>query len=183
MKRFFSLCITILAVIQNSHSQDLFSAMRATVEGGRVSPMGDLSLKAESAYYGNMGVAYPYAPHLEGYALGGYAYVPVSSPAFAGLHQLSGRAGIELSPSWLAPLSVGGGISMIFVRGDSIAPEAKEYFLYDNESEFGWHARLTMPVIRQPSWRMGFRANWEEIWTLPAKSQFFWLGLYVEIDP
>lgn len=181
--KFVALILGVLGgLFSQAFSQDL-SALRVVLEGGRVNPWGDLAQKVDAAYFGNAGLSYAYAPGLGGYAQGGYAYLPVTSPDFAGLHQMNGRAGLEISPSWMAPLSVGGGISLLFVRGDEKTAAAQGYMLYDNESEFGWHARLTLPVVRKEYLQVGFRAWWEEVWTQPDASQLMWLGLYVEAGP
>ncbi len=155
---------------------------RLSVETGMVQPWGDLELVVDDALYGDMGLVYAYAPGLDFYAQAGYAYMPVQADYFAGLHQLNGRAGLQCSPSWLSPMQVGAGLSLVFVRGDSTDTRAVEYMLYDNESEFGWHARLGMPVVRWQGSSMGFRVHWEHIWTKPA-SQLLWLGLYMEGAP
>jgi len=171
--------LCILFIWANGNTTD----MNLVVDVGQVSPWGDISPTVEAAYYGNLGVSYVYAPRLHGYLQGGYSYLPVRSDAYAGLHQLNGRAGLEYSPGWIEPLALGAGISLLFVRGDSIAPEATQYMLYDNESEFGWHARLSMPVLRQQAWCLGVRAHWEEVWTQPSSSQLLWIGLYLEGAP
>ena len=151
-------------------------------EVGMVQPWGDLEMVVDDALYGNLGLAYAYAPGLEFYAQAGYAYMPVQAEYFAGLHQLNGRAGLQYSPSWLSPMQIGAGLGLVFVRGDSTDPRAVEYMLYDNESEFGWHARLGLPVVRWKDSSVGFRIHWEHIWTKPA-SQLLWFGLYMEGAP
>lgn len=153
------------------------------LEGGTVQPWGDLEQKIESGYFGNLTLSYPYTDHLDGYMQAGYAYLPVESAHFAGLHQLNGRAGLDFEVPWVAPLRWGGGVSLIFVRGDTTTAQAAQYMLYDNESEFGWHAQLSLPAIKRNQWKAGFRIHWEQIWTQPVASELFWFGIYLQGNP
>lgn len=173
----------LLASFAWSDTSSLAHPWRIELEGGRVNPVGDLQNEVGASYFGGWGVGYQYASDLTFFLQGNYAYLPAESAHFAGLHQMMGRASIEYAPSVIHPLRVGGGFSLAFVRGDDIDEQAQSYMLYDNESEFGWHVRLDMPVILQPRWRAGFRAYWDEIWTDPEVSDLLWLGVYMEISP
>lgn len=177
------LTILLLAVMVWCDTTALAHPWRIGIEGGRVNPVGDLQNEVGASYFGGLGFGYQYASDLTFYLQGNYAYLPAESAHFAGLHQMCGRASIEYAPSVIRPLRVGGGFSLAFVRGDDIDEQAKGYMLYDNESEFGWHVRLDMPVILQPRWRAGFRAYWDEIWTDPEASDMLWLGVYMEFAP
>jgi len=52
--------------------------------------------------------------------------------------------------------------------------------LLDNETEFGWFARINMPFLYYRSFTIGFNALWEQIWTLPERSNTLTIGVYVE---
>ena len=52
--------------------------------------------------------------------------------------------------------------------------------LGDNETEFGWFARLNLVLWNFDKYRVGFNFMWEEIWTLPKRSDMLYVGLYVE---
>ena len=52
--------------------------------------------------------------------------------------------------------------------------------LVDNETEFGWFARLNLPVLSLENYRIGMNLLWEQVWTLPERSNMLSVGLYVE---
>jgi hypothetical protein len=138
----------------------------------------------EYGFGGTLGLHYPFAGSVEGYMQAGYAYMPVRGNAvFDAANQLDGRAGLEWLPPWPLPLSVGAGVSILFVRGivkSGVADsEAMQYLLYDNESEFGTHAQVSFLVWKGERLRLGLRARYTSIWTLPRNTAVVNAGVFV----
>ena len=52
--------------------------------------------------------------------------------------------------------------------------------LTDNETEFGWFARLNLPLIRKETYKVGFNSLCKELWTLPKRSEMLSMGVYFE---
>jgi hypothetical protein len=52
--------------------------------------------------------------------------------------------------------------------------------LTDNETEFGWYARISLPVFKFKEYSAGFHISWEQLWTLPKRSNMLSAGLTLE---
>ena len=52
--------------------------------------------------------------------------------------------------------------------------------LLDNETEFGWFARLNMPFFYYKDFTAGLDVLWEQLWTLPERSNTLTVGVYIE---
>ena len=87
----------------------------------------------------------------------------------------------------ISPIVVGGGFSCNWTRADLDDDVIKDEIynmpggtLGDNETEFGWYVRLNLIAWNFKDYRVGFNLMWEEIWTLPKRSNMLYAGLYVE---
>jgi hypothetical protein len=150
-------------------------------EGGMVYPWGDLLDAVDKTYYGLMEFRYQYWENVSGVVQFGYAYFETLHDAdYPGVHQFNGRIGVDYPPKVIHPISIGAGFSCIWARadGDDVDPEATT--LDDNESEFGWYARLVLPIVNTATYQVGAHAYWESIWTRPETSEMLWFGLYIE---
>jgi len=52
--------------------------------------------------------------------------------------------------------------------------------LNDNETEFGWYARISLPVFKYKEYSAGFHVMWEQLWTLPNRSNMLSAGITIE---
>lgn len=52
--------------------------------------------------------------------------------------------------------------------------------LTDNETEFGYFFRGNLPFIRTENYQAGLNILWENLWTLPERSNMLSVGVYVE---
>lgn len=160
-----------------------FSEMFLGIEGGELYPMGDLMDVLDNALYAQLQFRYSYYKSLDGYIHFGYSYLETTDDEidFPGVHQFHGRVGVLWHVPGVESIRLGGGFSCIWARSDGGSASAKlGGMLSDNESEFGWHARLDLAAFRLQNWNVGFNAYWEQIWTLPERSNTLWFGVYVE---
>lgn len=149
-------------------------------EGGRATFIGDLRKETNPSWYGNLTLEYPCAPRLFGYMEGGYSYIPVTNGTATGLHQFSGRAGLQTLMPLFTRLSAGGGITLSAARGYHMD---KSYLLSTSESEFGWNARISCHLVKVSHYQIGFRAHWDHLWTTPEATNIVWAGFFVEAFP
>ena len=87
----------------------------------------------------------------------------------------------------ISPIVVGGGFSCNWTRADLDDDVIKDEIynmpggtLGDNETEFGWYARISLPVFKYKEYSAGFHVLWEELWTLPTRSNMLSAGLTFE---
>ena len=161
-----------------------------SVEGGEQYPFGDLVDAVENSFYGGFGFRYTYTENIDGFVLMDYSYIkPVPRGLkIYGAHQVSGKLGLDFKWKAIAPLAIGAGFVCDWVRGDYDDDKIDETSfnkdlggtLTDNETEFGWFARVNLPLIRRETYRVGFNALWKELWTLPKRSEMLSMGVYFE---
>lgn len=164
-----------------------FSHFFVYLEGGEIYPFGDLIDAVNNSFYGGVGVRYSYWENADGFASFVYSYfTPVGKTKIDGVHQFSGKVGMDWKPKFLRPLVVGGGFACNFTRAD-IQDGVDISFdqdlggtLADNETEFGWFVRVNLPLWNFEKFRVGFNVQWEELWTLPKRSDMLTMGFYVE---
>jgi hypothetical protein len=182
MKRFLLACALFCAV--GAHA--FWEPFWIDAEASGAFFAGDLGRVVDNGLAGALSLHYPFAPRVEGYLQGGYARVGVRNAVYEAANQLDGRAGLEWQPPWPIDLSVGAGVSILFVRGvkkpEASESEAMEYLLYDNESEFGAHARLTYLLFTIPvkgeTLRVGVRAHFSLFCPLPKETHLMHRGVF-----
>lgn len=178
------------AALAQSPTDSAFSHIYVSVEGGEQYPFGDLIDAVENSYYGGFGFRYTYTENLDGFILVDYSYfsaVPRNLKVY-GAHQVSGKLGLDFKWKAIAPIEIGAGFVCDWVRGDYDEDKIDETSfkndlggtLTDNETEFGWFARVNLPLIRKETYRVGFNALWKELWTLPKRSEMLTMGVYFE---
>lgn len=157
-----------------------------SIEGGEMYPFGDLVGAVENSFYGGVGFRYSYWPDFDGFVHFNYAYVKVRAEGipFPGVHQFVGRIGLDWHWRLLRPLAIGAGFTCNWTRADS-DDEDKFYegrggMLLDNETEFGWFARVNMPFMNFKGYVAGLNVLWEQLWTLPERSNTLTVGFYIE---
>ena len=178
------------AALAQSPTDSSFSHIYVSVEGGEQYPFGDLVDAVENSFYGGFGFRYTYTENIDGFVLMDYSYIkPVPRGLkIYGAHQVSGKLGLDFKWKAIAPLAIGAGFVCDWVRGDYDDDKIDETSfnkdlggtLTDNETEFGWFARVNLPLIRRETYRVGFNALWKELWTLPKRSEMLSVGVYFE---
>lgn len=177
--------LTIVAFVALTFATEAkpFDKVYVGLEGGEIYPWGDLQDVLYNSWYGQLDVRYNYFKSLDGFVQFGYTYFETRDDRidFPGVNQFNGRVGLL----WLVPktpdIRLGGGFSCIFARSDGGDPAAKYGgMLYDNESEFGWNAMVSLPAMRFENWNVGLNVYWEQLWTTPERSNMLWIGLFIE---
>ncbi|MBR4398699.1 MAG: hypothetical protein IKT05_05890 [Fibrobacter sp.] len=166
-----------------------FSHAYLGIEGGEVYPFGDLIDATENTLYGGLNFRYSYWKNVDGVVMFHYAYFkprPDVVP-YDGVHQASGKLGLDWKIPAIHPMVFGGGYACNWTRADLEDDVVKDEIydkpggtLGDNETEFGWYARLNVVLWNLETYRVGFNFMWEEIWTLPKRSDMLYVGVYVE---
>ena len=166
-----------------------FSKAYIAIEGGEVYPFGDLIDATYNTMYGGLNFRYSYWENVDGVVMFHYAYFkprPDVVP-YDGVHQASGKLGLDWKWPLISPVVIGGGFACNWTRADLDDDVIKDEIytmpggtLGDNETEFGWFARLNVVLWNLETYRVGFNFMWEEIWTLPKRSDMLYVGLYVE---
>lgn len=166
-----------------------FSHAYLGIEGGEVYPFGDLIDATENTLYGGLNFRYSYWKNVDGVVMFHYAYFkprPDVVP-YDGVHQASGKLGLDWKIPAIHPMVFGGGFACNWTRADLEDDVVKDEIydkpggtLGDNETEFGWYARLNVVLWNLETYRVGFNFMWEEIWTLPKRSDMLYVGVYVE---
>ena len=166
-----------------------FSHAYLGLEGGEVYPFGDLIDATDNTLYGGFNFRYSYWENVDGVVMFHYAYFKLRPDVvpYDGVHQASGKLGLDWKWPLIRPIVVGGGFSCNWTRADLDDDVVKDDIyklpggtLGDNETEFGWFARVNLVLWNFEKYRVGFNFMWEEIWTLPKRSDMLYAGLYVE---
>ena len=166
-----------------------FSHAAVSIEGGEVYPFGNLVDAVENTYYGGFGFRYAYWENVDGIVMFDYSYfkpIPEAVPYY-GVHQFTGKVGLDYRWPLIRPVVLGGGFVCNWTRAD-LGDDIDENEIYgkpggtlgDNETEFGWFARMNVVLWNFEKYRIGFNFMWEELWTLPKRSNMLYAGLYVE---
>ncbi|WP_290765241.1 hypothetical protein [Fibrobacter sp. UBA4297] len=160
-----------------------FSHFSVFLEGGEIYPMGRLMDAVENALYGGIGIRYTYWENVDGIVMFQYTYFkPHADIKYDGAHQFMGRVGADWKWRLIRPVVIGGGFTCSWARADV---EKFNWFekggsLTDNETEFGWYARISLPVFRFKEYSAGFHVMWEQLWTLPKRSNMLSAGVTFE---
>ena len=182
--------LAALAQEDSAKVEDIaFSKAYLGIEGGEVYPFGDLIDAVENTLYGGLNFRYSYWKNVDGVVMFHYAYFkprPDVVP-YDGVHQASGKLGLDWRFTAIHPMVFGGGFACNWTRADLDDDVVKDEIyekpggtLGDNETEFGWYARLNVVLWNLETYRVGFNFMWEEIWTLPKRSDMLYAGIYVE---
>lgn len=185
-----SLALAALAQEDSTKVEDIaFSKVYLGIEGGEIYPFGDLIDATYNTMYGGLNFRYSYWKNVDGVVMFHYAYFkprPDVVP-YDGVHQASGKLGLDWRFPAIHPIVLGGGFACNWTRADLDDDIVKDEIydepggtLGDNETEFGWFARLNVVLWNFEKFRMGFNFMWEEIWTLPKRSDMLYAGIYVE---
>jgi hypothetical protein len=160
-----------------------FSHFAVFLDGGEIYPMGDLMDAVKNTLYGGVGIRYTYWDDVDGIVMFQYAYFkPNTDIYYDGVHQFMGRVGVDWKWKVIHPVVLGAGFTCNWTRADS----EEEYYdkrggtLTDNETEFGWYARISLPVFKYKEYSAGFHVMWEQLWTLPKRSNMLSAGITVE---
>ncbi len=164
-----------------------FSKFYVSIEGGEKYPFGDLVDAVDNAFYAGLGARYAYWEDFDGIILFQYSYFEPHSkiPHIYGVHEVSGKLGLDYRWKLVSPVILGAGFLCNWTRADYDEKhrphfESQGGTLTDNETEFGWFARLNLPVLSLENYRVGMNMLWEQVWTLPERSNMLSVGLYVE---
>lgn len=164
-----------------------FSHGAISIEGGEVYPFGDLIDAVYNTYYGGLGFRYSYWENVDGVVMFHYSYFEPRTDLvqYDGVHQFTGKVGVDYRWPLIRPLILGAGFACNWTRADVEESEKPGFnepggTLTDNETEFGWFARLNLVLWNFEKYRVGFNFMWEELWTLPERSDMLYVGLYVE---
>lgn len=166
-----------------------FSHAYIGIEGGEVYPFGDLIDAVYDTYYGGFNFRYTYWKNVDGVVMFHYSYFEPRPDVvtYDGVHQFAGKLGMDFRWPLIRPLVIGAGFACNWTRADLDDDTDKNEIymlpggtLGDNETEFGWFARLNLVLWNFDKYRVGFNFMWEEIWTLPKRSDMLYVGLYVE---
>ena len=187
------LSLAVCALAQSGASETLavdsiaFSKFYVSIEGGEKYPFGNLIDAVDNTYYVGLGARYAYWEDFDGIVLIQYSYFEPHGkvPHIYGVHEVSGKLGLDYRWRLISPLVVGAGFLCNWNRADYDEKhrphfESQGGTLTDNETEFGWFARLNLPVFTLENYRAGLNVLWEQVWTLPERSNMLSVGLYVE---
>lgn len=171
--------------VPQSPSDIAFSHLYVSIEGGEIYPWGDLMDVVENSVYVGLGVRYTYWENFDGIVHFDYTYFKnrMKVVAYPGVHQAMGRLGLDWHGRWIRPVMIGGGFICNWSRADG--GEERNFdkpggTLVDNETEFGYFVRLNVPFLKYERLRVGFDLLWEELWTLPKRSNMLSAGFYAE---
>lgn len=173
--------------VQTNPADYAFEHFYVSIEGGEIYPWGDLLDAVENTFYGGVGIRYSYWKNADGFMTFNYSYFkPVEKTKIDGIHQFSGKVGLDFYIKYIKPVVVGGGFACNFTRAD-VQDGVDISFdkdlggtLADNETEFGWFFRLRLPVFSYKKFHVGINALWEQLWTLPERSDMLTVGAYIE---
>lgn len=188
-KLILSLALLVTAVMAQNGADVAFSKTAISIEGGEVYPWGTLADAVENTYYAGIGFRYTYWDNVDGVVSFNYSYFeprPKDVP-FDGAHQFTGRLGLDWKWRLIRPIVLGVGFTCNWVRADlDDGVNPKDVYdepggtLSDNETEFGWYGRFNVPLWSFEKIRVGLYVVWEELWTLPKRSDMMTVGIYVE---
>lgn len=164
-----------------------FSKFYVSIEGGEKYPFGDLVDAVDNALYVGIGARYAYWEDFDGIILFQYSYFEPHDkiPHVYGVHEASGKLGLDYRWRLISPIAFGAGFICNWTRADFNDDGRPEFdtrggTLTDNETEFGWFARLNLPIFTLDNYRAGLNVLWEQLWTLPERSNMLSAGLYIE---
>lgn len=157
---------------------EAFDHAKVQMEGGAVQPLFSLSHHFGPTPQGRGMVQFEYAENLSSRV--GFAYAKLKGWEVSDIHFAQGDVGLDWQIPHARSLQVGGGISLFFVRADPTPAQEEAVFayqLYDNESEFGWHARIAFTVWQSQRFSCHVASMYHQVWSRPQATHFVWIGL------
>lgn len=169
----------------SSGADSAFSHVYVSAEIGEIYPWGDLIDVVENSVYAGFGIRYTYWKNFDGILLFDYTYfkMRMNEVPYPGVHQFMGRLGLDWRSKWLSPIILGGGFICNWTRADDGEEQnfnAPGGTLIDNETEFGYFVRINVPFLKYNRVVVGLNVLWEELWTLPERSNMLSAGFYAE---
>ena len=156
-----------------------FSHAALAMEGGVLYLLDDASQGFEDSYYGLLELDYSFFRNWVGIVQFGYSYLPTKSGvSYDGTHMAIGRVSLDYPIPFIKPVLVGAGFSCIWMRAEG--GDLSKTTLEDNESEFGFFARLNLPIISTQKWRLGAKVSFERLWPAPETSETVLFGFYIQ---
>lgn len=182
------LAFTLSFVFAQEPAEEAFSKLYVSIEGGEIYPFGELEDAVENTFYGGFGLRYSYWDDADGFLNFNYAYFTPrpSAVPYDGVHQFSGKVGMDFHWRLINPVVFGAGFVCNWTRADMDDGDKDKAYslpggsLTDNETEFGWFIRMNLPLWSFEKMRIGFNLLWEELWTLPKRSDMLTAGVYIE---
>ena len=172
-----------LAAFAQSEPMDVkdvaFSKAYIGIEGGEIYPFGDLIDAVYNTYYGGFNFRYSYWKNVDGVVMFHYAYFeprPKAVP-YDGVHQASGKLGLDWRFPLIRPVVVGGGFACNWTRADLDDGVVMFHYAYFEPRP----KAVPYDGVHQASGKLGLDWNFPiEIWTLPKRSDMLYAGIYVE---
>lgn len=167
-----------------------FSHLFVSLQAGELYPWGQLQDAVDNSVYLGGGIRYTYWDDFDGFVQMEYSYfIPaMDNEIIYGVHQVNGKLGLSYHNPKIKSVELGAGFLCSWTRADYDETKVdKKTFknelggtLVDNETEFGWFFRLLLPVWTTDNYRVGLNAEWQELWTLPERSNMVSVGIFVE---
>ena len=171
-------------------TDEAFSHLFVSVELGELYPWGQLQDAVDNTVFAGGGIRYTYWEDFDGFVQMEYSYFTphTDNVIVYGIHQVNGKLGLSYHNPKIKSIELGAGFLCSWTRADHDESKVnKNTFkkspggtLVDNETEFGWFFRLNLPVWKTEKYRVGLSAEWQELWTLPERSDMISFGLVVE---
>lgn len=175
----FGFCFSTLFAEDDADVE--FSHAALGIEGGALYFLDDVQDALDNTYYVLAEFNYRYFEKFVGVVQFGYSYLPTKARVeYPGIHQANGRVGLDYPLPFVEPVAVGAGFSCIWMRTDDEGGDVSHSTLADNETEFGFYARLDLPILTFEKWRLGAKLYYETLWTEPETSQTAWFGFYLQ---
>lgn len=169
----------------SASSDIMFSKVYLSIEGGRIYPLGDMLDAVEDTWFAGLGIRYAYWENVEGLLDFDFTYFKMKPDSiyFPGVFQFMGRLGLDWHSRVIKPVVVGAGFTCNWTRADGGKEELyneRGGTLNDNETEFGIFAHINVPLLVYDRIRTYLNVQWEELWTLPKRSDMLYAGVIFE---
>jgi hypothetical protein len=186
MGKFWFLTLLIFHAFAWSDEASPFEHAAISVEAGGLMFLGTLGDSIHPALQGTGNLHFSYSEQLQSRL--SLTYANLQGWEFGALRYVEAGAGLDWKVPYTGGLEFGAGILLFFVRANPASQAELDtlintgYQLADNESEFGWHARISYPIVtiftRCTFFAVGHFSN---AWTLPVSSRSLSAGLGSEI--
>ena len=194
LKKIFLFYLLLFSTLWANESEgankDLaFDNLFVSLQVGELYPWGNLQDAVENSFYAGAGIRYTYWEDVDGFVQMEYSYFEPSAKhkSIDGVHQVNGKLGLSYHHQMIKSVELGAGFLCTWTRADHDEKKGKIDFkkdlggtLADNETEFGWFFRLFLPIWKTENYRLSLDAQWQELWTLPERSDMMSFGLVVE---
>jgi hypothetical protein len=154
-----------------------------SVEGGMVAPLFELSEVFDRVPMAQGEMSFSYANGMRSQI--SLAYAKLTGWKKSQVEHLVGSMGLDYAVPYLHGFEIGAGIGLFFERATSPLVQSSSavyYQLSSNESDFGWICRGRMPLFHfGEKTQLHLGVNYQQIWTSPIPSRFFWIGIGVGV--